>query len=343
MKSLADPHHVLIVSNPSAGSRHRTDVLAGLVAALESRGFTTEFVRELDSLGPRVAALQESGQLRVVIAAGGDGTVAEVANRTTSTTPIAVFPLGTANLLAGYFGISNEAQQMAALVEQRTLVRLDAGSANGRLFLLMVGCGLDAEVVHRMHRRRRGKHINYFSWLFPAFSAFRHYDYPKLQITYQHPLPENSDPAQGRESRPLPRDADSSNQAELQTMPLARWAFAVNMPVYAAGLKMAPHARGDDGLLDICTFRHGSLWHGLKYIGRILLQNHQRLSDYASETAVRIRIESDEPVPYQLDGDPGGMLPLEIQVIPQRLTLLAPASRAEALGLKLVNAQSVGA
>jgi diacylglycerol kinase (ATP) len=37
-----------------------------------------------------------------------------------------------------------------------------------------------------------------------------------------------------------------------------------------------------------------------------------------------VRIESDVPVPYQLDGDPGGYLPLEIEVLPNRLTLIVP-------------------
>jgi diacylglycerol kinase family enzyme len=39
---------------------------------------------------------------------------------------------------------------------------------------------------------------------------------------------------------------------------------------------------------------------------------------------LRYRITSDEPVPFQLDGDPGGFLPLEIEIIPNRFTFLVP-------------------
>ena len=50
------------------------------------------------------------------------------------------------------------------------------------------------------------------------------------------------------------------------------------------------------------------------------------MADYRTCNATRVRIESKEPVHYQLDGDPGGMLPLEIEVLPARITLVHPAA-----------------
>jgi diacylglycerol kinase family enzyme len=38
-------------------------------------------------------------------------------------------------------------------------------------------------------------------------------------------------------------------------------------------------------------------------------------------------VDSEEEVPYQLDGDPGGVLPLEIEALPGRLTLVVPADQ----------------
>src|SRR5207248_307636 len=100
----------------------------------------------------------------------------------------------------------------------------------------------------------------------------------------------------------------------------------VNLPCYAGGLRMAPAAIGADGALDVCTLRHGSLFHGLRYAANIFLGRHEQLADCTKGVARHVRIESDRPVPYQLDGDPGGMLPLNIEVLPQRLTLLVPAA-----------------
>jgi diacylglycerol kinase family enzyme len=106
----------------------------------------------------------------------------------------------------------------------------------------------------------------------------------------------------------------------------ARWAFVVNLPGYAGGLNTVPTALGNDGLLDVCTFKHGFFWHGLRYAASVAVGMHQKLSDCLCWQARRLRIESDAEVPYQLDGDPGGLLPVEIEVLPRRLTLIVPAS-----------------
>ncbi len=310
---------VLIVGNPTAGSRHRADELRALRDSIAERGLIAEIVTDLDALGPLAHALEAEGRLRAVIAAGGDGTVAEVVNRTSPTTAVTVYPLGTANLLAGYFSIRRDARAMAQLVSDGALVRLDAGRAGGRIFLLMVGCGFDADVVERLHRRRRGGHISYWTWAQPILESIRRYRYPELRVYCQSP-----------------------GQPEVELSHAARWAFAVNMPVYAGGLIVAPEAKADDGVFDVCTLRGGSLWHGLNYVGHVLLRRHQRLADYRCQTATRVRIESDEPVPYQLDGDPGGLLPVEIEILPARLTLLVPAARAAALGLAPAAPESLG-
>ena len=107
-----------------------------------------------------------------------------------------------------------------------------------------------------------------------------------------------------------------------------RWLFAFNLPCYGAGLQIAPEADGSDGLLDVCTFRHGGLWHGLYYTAAVLTGTHRWLTDFARRRAGRLRVTSDSKVPYQLDGDPGGFLPVEIEVLPKRLTLIVPQEKA---------------
>jgi diacylglycerol kinase family enzyme len=62
----------------------------------------------------------------------------------------------------------------------------------------------------------------------------------------------------------------------------------------------------------------------LNYLGQILCGSHPNGADTVLARAKKLRIESDRPAPYQLDGDPGGMLPVEIEVIPRRLCLIAP-------------------
>ena len=56
---------------------------------------------------------------------------------------------------------------------------------------------------------------------------------------------------------------------------------------------------------------------------------HQRLPGCTLRRAGRLRLTSGVAVPYQLDGDPGGELPLELQVLPARLTLVIPEATAQ--------------
>jgi diacylglycerol kinase family enzyme len=252
--------------------------------------------------------LHAEGRLRALVGIGGDGTAAELVNRTAPGVPITLLAAGTANLIARHFGLSHHPEQVASTIAEGKSIRLDAGRASGRLFLVMVSCGLDAEVVRRVHERRRnnpkGGHIRYASYLKPILDGLRTYRYPEMQIDCEEPLG-------GASSAPLSLRA--------------RWVFAFNIPRYGWGLPLAPAADATDGLLDVCTFRRGSWWQGLRYLAAAQLGCHQRLRDCVCCRARRLRITAEGDVPYQLDGDPGGMLPLEIEVLPSRVRLIVPS------------------
>lgn len=310
---------VLVVTNPQAGARLREEAIRELIRCLRDRGLLGEVVTDLLVLDRLVAEYRANGQLRAVVAAGGDGTVAEIVNRTEPDVPVSVLPLGTANLLASYLGIERDPLEVANLLAEGATVRLDAGRANGRIFLLMAGCGFDAEVVERLHRGRRG-HISYWSYAKPILESVRNYQYPDLRIVSDDAL------------------ADGSSVARS-----ARWAFVVNLPCYAAGLQLAPQAVGTDGFLDASTFGHGSFWHALRYLSCLMFRRHDWLWDYQSTLVRHVRIESDVPVPYQLDGDPGGTLPLDIDVLAGRLMLVVPAKRLRELTAATATSGNAGA
>jgi diacylglycerol kinase family enzyme len=261
-------------------------------------------------LAEEAERLLAAGELRAVVAAGGDGTARLVADRTPAGTPILVFPLGTENLLARYLEISPDPAKLAQIVADGRCVRLDAGMAGGQLFTLMAGCGFDADVVRRLHQSRQG-HIHHWSYAKPILDAIRTYDYPELRVYYT----------------PAGVEGDGEFTHETFTHEIsARWVFVVNLPRYAGGLCFAPDATGSDGLLDVCTFKEGSLWYGLMYLGGVMLGQHEGMQDFCHVQTRRVRIQSAAGVPYQLDGDPGGELPIEIHCVPGRLTLMVDRS-----------------
>jgi diacylglycerol kinase family enzyme len=264
---------------------------------------------EVARLAAEVRRAWESQTLRAVVAAGGDGTLALVVNRVPAGVPIVPFPLGNENLLAKHIAATANPRQTLQAIDGGQVVRLDAGLANGRLFLLMAGVGFDADVVRRLHERRTG-HVRSLSYIRPILASIRHYRYPELRVHCESP------DAQPPASSPAP----------------ARWAFVCNVPPYAAGLQVVPDADGQDGLLDVCTFQKGSWWNGLRFFLGVLSRRHRHWADCGMYRTRRLRVESDVEVPYQLDGDPGGVLPLDVEVVPGRVTLLVSKPLATSPG-----------
>jgi diacylglycerol kinase family enzyme len=95
------------------------------------------------------------GGAEMVVAAGGDGTIAEVANGLMgSGVRLGVIPLGTANVLAHELGLPFAPKSVAAALAFGRTRTLWPGQANGRdrtrLFVQMIGVGFDAHVVHHL-------------------------------------------------------------------------------------------------------------------------------------------------------------------------------------------------
>ncbi len=61
---------------------------------------------------------------------------------------------------------------------------------------------------------------------------------------------------------------------------------------------------------------------GLQYLIAIVRNRHQQSPGFRAWRGERVRIEADVEVPYELDGDPGGTLPVEIETLPRQLRLL---------------------
>ena len=302
----ADADRVLILVNPKAGRRSPSDKVGQLVACLDRRGFRVEASSELAQVCRTANEAFHHGELRALVGVGGDGTAAELVNRTEPGLPICLYPSGTANLLAGYLELPDSPARACRAIEQGSLLTLDAGLASGRIFLLMASCGFDADVVHQVHQRRSGGHLTRWSYVKPILDAVRSYQYPEIRVYWDRAIG-----VQGEQ--------DSGSLC-------VRWAFASNVPPYGWGMPLAPWADGTDGALDLCTFDRGSLWNGLRYAAAAQLGWHRHLPDCRVARVTRLRMTSDRPVMYQLDGDPGGWLPLEIEVLPGRLTLVVPAS-----------------
>ena len=286
--------HVIVLVNPHAGRRGAAERVEQLRQILTAQRLRVEVHDDLAKAAALADAWRQAGVLRALVAAGGDGTAAELANRTMPGLPLTILAAGSANLLARHLNLPTDPRRLADVVLEGHTVRLDAGRANGRLFLIMASAGFDADVVERLHAGRRGHIQGWPTYLAHTMQSIGGYRFPEIRV--------------------------HSQQAEHG----ARWCFAFNLPCYAGNFHFAPQSDGADGQLDVCLFDRGGVWPGLKLAAAVKLGLQRRLADWHEFRAVRLRLESAASVPYQLDGDPGGRLPLDLEVEPGRLHLLAP-------------------
>jgi diacylglycerol kinase (ATP) len=174
---------VIVLVNPTAGRGKAEVPVQQMNEILRDRGYHVQVVSDLTEGSILANRCHADGRLRSIVAVGGDGTVAEVVNRTDIGVPIAILPMGTANLLAKYFGLTSEPKVVSDAIDSGTVIHLDAGQANDRIFLIMATCGFDADVVERLHAARRGP-IRLLSYAKPIMQAIRSYQYPQMRIYF---------------------------------------------------------------------------------------------------------------------------------------------------------------
>ncbi|GAB4145206.1 MAG: diacylglycerol kinase family lipid kinase [Planctomycetaceae bacterium] len=287
---------VAIQRNPRSGSGPKRAVILELIREIRRLGIRPRLFSRREHLDSVLQDKNRSASLRCIVAAGGDGTVGDLINRHPGI-PLAVLPLGTENLIAKYLGIPCSGRFVAEMIANGKIRTLDVCEMGDKRFSIMASVGFDADVVHRTHARRRG-HIRKYSYLQPIWQSLRKYTYPDLNVF----VDDNPDPLSGK------------------------LVVVVNMPAYAMKLPIASSAEPDDGLLDVRIFARGSGFQMLRYFYKVLRNRHEQLPDVTSIRASCIRIESSEPAPIQMDGDPAGQTPAFIQVVPSALQFYVPDS-----------------
>jgi diacylglycerol kinase (ATP) len=278
--------HVLIAANPRSGATDGIPRAEKLCELLRNDGWQAELLTDLDAFERRAKELLSSGQLKAIVAGGGDGTVSTVINRVGVQVPITILPMGSENLLAKYLEIPREPAKIVSMLRNGNIRELDLVQANQQLFLLMASLGFDAEVVKYVHQSRRS-HITRWAYRWGIIIALFKYRWPAMEI------------------QSLDQDGCWVDQGR------HHWVFAFNVPKYAAGLTLLPDALIDDGLIDVGLFRGGNLFVGLWNYLLVALGSHRTSSNWTElkTKGLRIKLASSVSgagqggVSYQLDGD----------------------------------------
>jgi len=179
---------VLIIFNPVAGGTRRRR-LARALRALRGAGAAIELAETTHAGHARLLAADAVARgRRLIVAAGGDGTVAEVAaGMNGGDATLGLLPLGTANVLAHELGVPLGPELAAAVLLGGRQVMLHPGVArwadgSERLFVQMIGAGFDAAVVRALdpaEKRRLGR----AAYLLESVRQLRAYGFPRFMVS----------------------------------------------------------------------------------------------------------------------------------------------------------------
>src|ERR671917_481501 len=174
----------VIIGNPNSGSAGDEGYLERYAKILRSGGLEVEV---LNTERPDHATeLAASAGDRLVVAAGGDGTINEVINGLHKDATLGILPLGTANVLARELGLPLDVEDALERILSGTAFRMDVGVATDevgteRRFACMAGIGFDANVVREVTPRFK-RYLRSLAFPLVALKVYFRGDLPKLHL-----------------------------------------------------------------------------------------------------------------------------------------------------------------
>ena len=270
----------VIIFNPKARSeksRELADVLREIAPEAELR-MTSEA-----GDAKRLAAEAAREGFRIVTAAGGDGTVNDVANGLVGTgAALGVLPVGTMNVFSKEHDLPENLAEAWAVIRAGNKREIDLLAANDTHFIQLAGVGLDAQVVKETTWESK-KNLGPLSYLISAAQIAARTP-PKLVIE-----------AGGATS-------DGS------------FVLIGNGRYYGAKLVLFPKARVDDGLLDVLIFKNIGYLDIAKYLTGVLMGRHTGMDGVEYFQVAEARVHSAQQVPVEVDGELSGELPVTFRV-----------------------------
>jgi YegS/Rv2252/BmrU family lipid kinase len=292
---LALRRFIHIILNPTAGKRKR-HLLDDVVGRLRAAGadVTIELTEAAGHATQLARAAARAGHADVIVAAGGDGTINEIARGLLGQgVPLGIVPLGTANVLAIEIGLPQRAEDVASMLLGGPAELIGTGLVQNEIFLMMVGIGFDGEIVHGIDpklKRLWGKGA--FIW-------------SGLKAWVRGPAHDIRLVVDGREKR-------------------AAWAIVTNGRHYAGPFVLAPDADITHPGLTLFLFKKPSRFAFAVYLAALGLGMVPRLSSVEVLPARRIDVQGPEGLAVEVDGDDRGFLPQTIERGTQFLRMVVP-------------------
>ena len=285
----------LIIYNPVAGYFPERR-LTGVCQSLSWLG-VEETICETAYRGDAEAfAAAASEHFDVVVAAGGDGTINEVVNGLAgSHLPLAIIPLGTANVLAAEIDLPRNISAIARTIAAGETRPVHLGVVNGRRFVMMAGLGFDAHVVANVNRSLKQAVGKFAYVLQTAISAFT-FPSRAYRVTIDGTC----------------REAAS--------------VVIANGRRYGGSYTCAPEASIEVPEFHICLFKNSGPLSVARYGAALMMGTLHRLPDIEIARGSHVVVEGPSGEPVQCDGDVYAALPVSASIGGDTLNLVMPVT-----------------
>jgi YegS/Rv2252/BmrU family lipid kinase len=313
-----------LVHNPdSGGSKRRRRELESVLVLLRNRGVEAEIISPESQIaaGEAVKSAIDAG-CDTIFAGGGDGTIHNIA-QVLANTPVALaaLPMGTANALVHDLGLPRSVMGAAeaALTGVPRRVALGRaeyrdlqGNPSSRYFVIAAGMGVDAHLIYKLRnsvKQRMGMSAYYVE----AWHLWFTYHMTRFAAEYL-------------ESGSNDDDVQRAEVTELMSIRIRNFGGVVQ--------ELAPGASLDRNDMRLVFCRTASRLAYLTYVTRGMLRQNWKVPgiDLVHSTKVTCRYceapagaKNQKKIYLEADGELLGTLPAELTVVPNALTLLAPA------------------
>jgi YegS/Rv2252/BmrU family lipid kinase len=301
------PARVCLLVNPAAGGGKAGRIAPAAERALREHGLAVRRVDTRDLAHAQELAVQAAEAGETVAILSGDGAIGAVADalRAVPDAVIGVLPGGRGNDLARVLGISQELSEACATVAHGTPRAIDLGEVRaladelgGQAFVGIASVGFDSDA-----NRIANEAPSWLGNLVYAYGALR------ALIAWR--------PARFQIELDPPGERRSFS---------AYTVGACNSKTYGGGMRAAPDALLDDGLLEVVVLeRVGKLTFLTKILPRVFSGTHVREPCVHVFRAREVLIEADRPFAMYADGDPIGELPLRVRAIAGAVNVIVPS------------------
>jgi YegS/Rv2252/BmrU family lipid kinase len=299
---------VCLIVNPAAGGGKAGRLAPAVERELRNRGLTVSRLDTRDLDHGRRLAREAAGRGETIVALSGDGMVGAIADtlRDVPGAILGVLPGGRGNDLARVLGIHEDAVAACATIADGIPRAVDLGvvsdassGARGRAFVGIASVGFDSD-ANRIANEA------------PAWLGGLVYAYGALRALLSW-----------RPAR-FEIELDAAGPSRGFT---AYSVGAANSKAYGGGMRAAPDAMLDDGLLEVVVLENVSkLAFVTRIFPKVFSGKHVHLPSVNVFRTTEVAISADRPFTMYADGDPIGELPVRVSALRGAVTMLTPAA-----------------